>query len=189
MADTFIEKWDEFERGLDVKAQHLPRWVIPVFIAAAILAAAFVYLWPSPIEFPMDDAYIHFVYAENLAERGQLFFSFPDEKGVATSSFLWVVLLAAGDALGIPVQLLAKVLGVASLITIAIGVYLLLRPIWTPLRAAAAALLLSLSGNMLWFSLNGMETTLSSSPSGSCPSFRIAPNVGAGSVFSPRFSR
>ena len=161
-----------------LKAQHLPRWVIPVFIAAAILAAAFVYLWPSPIEFPMDDAYIHFVYAENLAERGQLFFSFPDEKGVATSSFLWVVLLAVGDALGIPVQLLAKVLGVASLITIAIGVYLLLRPIWTPLRAAAAALLLSLSGNMLWFSLNGMETTLLPRPRDPDPPFASLRTLG-----------
>ncbi len=160
MADTFIEKWDTFERGLDAKAQHLPRWAIPAFIAAVILAAALTYLWPSPVEFPMDDAYIHFVYAENLAEHGQLFFSFPDEKGVATSSFLWVMLLAAGHALGIPVHLLAKIMGVTSLMVVGVGVYLLLRPLWTPLRSAAASLLLSLSGNMLWFSLNGMETTL-----------------------------
>ncbi|RJP51444.1 MAG: hypothetical protein C4583_08560 [Anaerolineaceae bacterium] len=160
MAEKFIEKWDKFERGLDARAQRLPRWIIPACIAAFILAAAFLYLYPSPREFPMDDAYIHFVYAENLAEHGKLFFSFPDEKGLATSSFLWVVLLAAGHTLGIPVHLTAKALGVASLILVGIGVYLLLRSLWTPLRSAAAALLVSLSGNLLWFSLNGMETTL-----------------------------
>lgn len=160
MAENFVEAWDKFERALDARAQQLPRWVIPGCMAALILAAALWYLYPLPREFPMDDAYIHFVYAENLAEYGQLFFSFPDEKGVATSSFLWVVLLAAGHALGIPVHLTAKVLGVSSLIVVGIGVYVMLRPLWTPLRSAAAALLVSLTGNMLWFSLNGMETTL-----------------------------
>ncbi len=160
MAATFTEKWNRFERDLDARAQRLPRGVIPAYIAAFIIAAALLYLYPSPREFPMDDAYIHFVYAENLADHGKLFFSFPDEKGVATSSFLWVVLLAAGHALGIPVYLTAKALGIASLIVVGTGVYLLLRPLWTPLRSAAAALLVSLSGNMLWFSLNGMETML-----------------------------
>lgn len=160
MAAAFTKTRETFERSLAVRAERLPRWVMPVFIAAAILAAAFFYLWPSPREFPMDDAYIHFVYAENLAERGKLFFSFPDEKGVATSSFLWVILLAAGHLLGVPVHLTAKVVGITSLAAAAVGVYCLLRRVWDPLRAAAAALLLSLSGNMLWFSLNGMETTL-----------------------------
>lgn len=160
MVDIFTENLDAFERRLDKQAQRLPRWVIPAFIAASILAAALFYLYPSPREFPMDDAYIHFVYAENLAERGKLFFNSPDEKGVATSSILWVMILAAGHALGIPAHLTAKILGVASLIIVAIGVYLLLRRVWTPLRSAAAALAISLSGNMLWFSLNGMETTL-----------------------------
>lgn len=160
MADTINEKPATFWTGIAAFNQRLPHWAMPVFISAAILAAALIYLWPSPIEFPMDDAYIHFVYAENLAEHGQLFFSFPSEKGLATSSFLWVILLAAGRLLGIPIYLTAKALGVASLIVVALGVYLLLLPAWTPLRAGAAALLLSLSGNMLWFSLNGMETTL-----------------------------
>lgn len=160
MAENLIEKLDKLERGLDARAQRLPGWVIPACIAVFILAAAFFYLHPSPREFPMDDAYIHFVYAENLAEYGKLFFSFPDEKGVATSSILWVLLLAAGRMLGLPVYLTAKALGIASLVTVAIGVYLLSRPLWSPLRSAAAALLISLSGNMLWFSLNGMETTL-----------------------------
>jgi len=160
MAESINEKPGTFWTGIAAFFERLPKWAMPAFIAAAIVSAALAYLRPSPVEFPMDDAYIHFVYAENLAEHGQLFFSFPAEKGLATSSFLWVILLAAGRLLDIPVHLTAKALGVASLIVVAVGVYLLLRPTWTPLRAGAAALLLSLSGNMLWFSLNGMVTTL-----------------------------
>ena len=160
MADSINEKPATFWTGIAAFNQRLPRWAMPAFIAAAIVTAALFYLFPSPREFPMDDAYIHFVYAENLAERGQLFFSFPSEKGLATSSFLWIILLAAGHLVNIPVHITAKALGILSLIFVAVGVYLLLRRVWTPLRAAAAALLLSLSGNMLWFSLNGMETTL-----------------------------
>lgn len=160
MAESTNEKPGTLWPRIAAFSERLPQWALPVFISAAILAAALIYLWPSPVEFPMDDAYIHFVYADNLAEHGQLFFSFPDEKGVATSSFLWVILLAVGHIAGIPLHVTAKVLGVVSLITVAVGIYLLLRSVWTPLRAGAAALLLSLSGNMLWFSLNGMETTL-----------------------------
>jgi len=112
MAALINEKPGTFPSGLAAFSERLPNWLMPVFISAAILAAALAYLWPSPVEFPMDDAYIHFVYAENLAEHGQLFFSFPAEKGLATSSFLWVILLAAGRLLDIPVHLTAKALGV-----------------------------------------------------------------------------
>lgn len=160
MAETLIEKLDRFGRALDSRSRQLPRWVIPACLAASIAAAALLYLYPSPREFPMDDAYIHFVYAENLAAHAQLYFSFPDEKGVAASSFLWIALLAAGRLAGIPPHVAAKILGTLSLIVVSVGVYELLRRAWTPLRAAAAASLIAFSGNMLWFSLNGMETTL-----------------------------
>lgn len=160
MADLFNAFSGTFWMKIAALNKRLPDWAMPALIAAAILLAALFYLFPLPVEFPMDDAYIHFVYAENLAEHGQLFFSFSSEKGLATSSFLWVILLAGGHLLGIPIHFAAKALGVLSLIIVAIGVYSLMRRVWTPFRAAAAALLLSLSGNMLWFSLNGMETTL-----------------------------
>ena len=149
-------KWDQFQARLE----RLPHWVIPTLIAILTVSVALAFLWPSPIAFPMDDTYIHFVYAQNLATHGKLFFSFPDEKGVATSSLLWVLLLAGGNLIGIPMFLLAKILGIASLACVGVGIYLLMRPIWTPLKAASAALLVSLSGNMIWFSLSGMETML-----------------------------
>ncbi len=108
----------------------------------------------------MDDAYIHLVYAQNLVEHGGLFFSAPGEAGIGTSSILWTLLLAGGKVLGLPLTLLAKGLGILSLATVGVGVYALLRPVWGFGRAIVCAVFVTLSGNMLWFALSGMETAL-----------------------------
>ena len=129
-------------------------------ILAAVLSAAALYLWPAPAEFPMDDAYIHLVYAESLVEQGQLFFSDPKEKGVGASSILWVLLLGLGKYLGLSLVLTAKILGIGALIVLGCGLYRLMRPHYPPWLALAAALLVVLSGHLLWFALSGMETVL-----------------------------
>jgi hypothetical protein len=129
-------------------------------ILLCTLAASLLYLWPSPAEFPMDDGYIHFVYAENLSTHGQLFFNEASEKGVGTSSILWVLLLAAGHKLGLSLHLVAKVLGIASLSTLGVALYSLLRPLYKPVICLVASLAVVLSGHMLWFALSGMETVL-----------------------------
>jgi hypothetical protein len=149
-----------FWQKLARRVERLPGWAIPLLIGAAALLAALIYLWPSYVEFPMDDSYIHMVYARNLAEQGRLIFSFADEQGVGVTSILWVLLLAGGHAVGLPMTLVAKLLGVASLAFVGVSLYRLLRPTWHPLPASAVALLVVLSGNMLWFALSGMETTL-----------------------------
>lgn len=131
-----------------------------LLIGAAVLTVALVFLWPAPVEFPMDDTYIHFVYARNLAEHGKLMFNSPNEKGVGTSSPLWVLLLAAGYRAGIPLHLLAKGLGIGALIILAAALYLLLRPLWGTIAALGGALAAILSGPVVWFALSGMETTL-----------------------------
>jgi hypothetical protein len=81
----------------------------------------------------MDDSYIHFVYAENLAEHGGLFFNVPGEKGVGSSSLLWVLILAAGNWAGLSMHWVAKIVGVSCLAILGIGLYHLLRrflPTW-----------------------------------------------------------
>ena len=90
-------------------------WLPYATIVIAILLVSSVFLWPMPDEFPMDDTYIHFVYAENLAETGKLFFNFPDEVGVGSSSLLWVLLLASGNLLGLSMNWIAKLVGVCAL--------------------------------------------------------------------------
>jgi len=129
-------------------------------IGVSVLMVALAFLWPAPTEFPMDDTYIHFVYARNLAEHGKLMFNFPDEKGVGTSSPLWVLLLVGGYAVGVPLHLVAKAMGIGALIIVGATLYLLLRPLWGVAAALGGALAAVLSGPMVWFSLSGMETTL-----------------------------
>jgi hypothetical protein len=145
---------------LNSRFESLPTRGILAIIAGVIIILSLVFLWPSFTEFPMDDTYIHFVYAQNLADQGKLIFNFAGERGVGTTSILWVLLLAAGYKVGIGFSVIAKILGIASLATVGMGLYLLLRSFWRPLPAFAGALLLAASGNMLWFALSGMETML-----------------------------
>ena len=139
---------------------NLPTWLVIGLMTAIIAIEAYAFLLPAPIEFPMDDTYIHFVYADNLISHGQLFFSDVTEKGVGATSPLWVFLLASLKLLGIPLWLSAKALGVMGLITVTGGVYVLFRPIWKSPFLLLAVILLSISGNLIWFSLSGMETML-----------------------------
>lgn len=131
-----------------------------IILVIGVLLVSIWYLWPAPLEFPMDDAYIHLVYAQNLAESGKLMFNSSDETGVGTSSILWVLLLASGYKLGVSMHLLAKFMGGLSLVFVGMGVLLLLRCCWQPLPALISSLFIVLSGNMVWFALNGMETVL-----------------------------
>jgi hypothetical protein len=142
------------------RATSFPPWVACAIIALVVPLAALWFLWPSPLEFPMDDTYIHLVYAQNLAEQGKLMFNTADEKGVGSTSLLWVLLLAGGHAAGLSMHVLAKTLGIASLLTVGIGLYLLLSPLWRPLPTLLGVLLVVLSGHMIWFALSGMETML-----------------------------
>lgn len=135
-------------------------WLAGIIIVVSVMAAASMFLWPSTLEFPMDDTYIHFVYAENLSEQGGLFFNSPTEIGVGSSSLLWVLILAAGHWAGLSMHWVAKLVGVASLAGVGIGLYYLLRLLLPGWAALVAALLVVLSGHMLWFALSGMETML-----------------------------
>ena len=141
-------------------AADLWAWLPQVTIALTILIAAALFLWPSPFEFPMDDSYIHFVYAQNLSEHGRLFFNDPAEKGVGSSSLLWVLALGAANRAGLSLHWAAKLLGILSLAGLGVGLFQLLRPLLPPWPSLAGALLVVLSGHMIWFALSGMETTL-----------------------------
>ena len=146
-------KTDSF---FDRRSELLQLFVLMVMVGTVAL----FFLSPFPQEFPMDDTYIHFVYAENLAEGRGLYFSFPEEQGVGTTSISWVAILAVGHRLGLSMLLLAKCLGLITLLVTSIGVFLLLKPLLDPRLAWVGALLVGLSGNMLWFALSGMETML-----------------------------
>jgi len=149
----------QFSQIRNILANPSTRLVVGV-TTFIIAIEAFFFLSPHPLEFPMDDAYIHFVYAENLASHGKLFFSDPSEIGIGTTSPLWVFLLAGFRLLGIPPALSANFLGILMLITLSGSLYVLFRPAWKSPYLLLAILLIAISGNLVWFSLSGMDTIL-----------------------------
>lgn len=128
-----------------------------------ILCLYFYYLYENPSVFPLDDAYIHFVYAENLAAGHGLCFNI-GETSFGTSSPLWVMLLALFAAAGVDLYAAAIMLSFCAYWFSAVLIYLICREIIeyenSSLYAFAAALLYVSSGNMTWLSVSGMETAL-----------------------------
>jgi len=110
--------------------------------------------------FPMDDPYIHFQFARNLA-TGHGFAFNPGEPTPGATSPLWVVVLALGRTLGAPIEPLALGLGVllagvVAVLTLEVGLAAGL-----PLAlSACAGIAVGACGRLIWASLSGMEITL-----------------------------
>lgn len=145
----------------------VPRWTVRAALLATCALGPALFLAGQSRQFPMDDAYIHFQYARNLAETGRLEFNPGEFRGLGTTSLLWVALLAGGYRLGLPLDTCARLLGIASLLIATWCVWGLARPSFgegSPRRTDAAgfttAALFALSGNVIWFTLSGMETPL-----------------------------
>lgn len=133
----------------------------PVLLLAAVVCGLF--LAAGPGTFPMDDAYIHAVYARNLADAHQLTFNLnPPDQGLGTTSILWPLLLAALHPL-MSVIPAARLLGVVAYLVMAWLVVVIagwMTPRDDRRTGWLAAGLVVLSGNLIWFSLSGMETIL-----------------------------
>lgn len=142
------------------RSEHRLDLIHLILLASIVLAAAILFLNPAPDIFPMDDSYIHQVYARNLALEGGLFFNIPEERGVGSTSLVWVLLLAGGLKVGLSGLILSKVIGALALFVVGASIYFLTQPVAGRRTALMAAILVILSGNMLWFTFSGMETTL-----------------------------
>jgi hypothetical protein len=109
---------------------------------------------------PLDDAYIHFRFAQNLA-AGHGFSFNPDHPVPGSTSPLWVVLLAGAAVLGTPFWLAAKVYGVLfGAVAAVLAWRLALRLTGAPIAALATGALTALDGRLLWAAPSGMEVTL-----------------------------
>jgi hypothetical protein len=84
----------------------------------AALGSVGVYLllawWRGSVGFPLDDAWIHQVYARNLATRGEFAF-FAGQPSAGSTSPLWTVLLSVGYWLHLDFRVWTYLLGVALL--------------------------------------------------------------------------
>lgn len=91
------------ERGRSLRGSS--RWVVYGLLAACVFHA---YYWSCLV----DDAYISFRYAENLAAGHGLVFN-PGERVEGWTSFLWVVILGLLSLVGLPLPRAAAALGSA----------------------------------------------------------------------------
>jgi arabinofuranosyltransferase len=110
--------------------------------------------------FPLDDSWIHFRFARNLAE-GYGFSYNPGVPVAGSTAPLWTLLLGGLFAMSGSHPLLAKAVGAAASLGAALlGVRLALA--WTGDRGAAllAGALAALSAPLLWGALSGMEVSL-----------------------------
>lgn len=136
-------------------------------VGALTVAVCAAFLLGQPGDLPLDDAYIHLQYADNLAREHRLVFNPGEFTGIGATSILWVLILAAFKMMGAPTLVAAKAMGMAAFVVAAWCVYDLSGSIHARLlgeRGEFAPLcttvLFVLSGNMVWFALSGMETML-----------------------------
>lgn len=108
---------------------------------------------------PLDDAWIHFRIAQNLA-TGQGFSFNPSEPTSASTSPLWTALLAVAYLITGQFVVPAIVLGVFFHLVSNVAVYYLAMAVKPDRRLAlTAAVLVAITGRWVWSSLSGMETT------------------------------
>jgi arabinofuranosyltransferase len=111
-------------------------WVPPV-AAAALLVARLIHLYDPHLI--VDDAYISFRYASNLARGLGLVYN-PGERVEGYSNFLWTLLLAAGARLGCDIVQLSIVLALAAALATTVVLWIWSRDLFTGAPAGAGLL-------------------------------------------------
>jgi hypothetical protein len=132
-----------------------------LLLAALAISATVLLIHAYSYNYVVDDAYISFRYARNLARGDGLVFN-PGERVEGYTNFLWTLMVAAGLKLGLEAVDLAKVLGFtfAAATLFLVGVFYSRifgrtgKVSWIP------AFLLALSPPLAVWTLGGLETTL-----------------------------
>ncbi len=107
----------------------------------------------------LDDAYITFRYARNLAS-GLGFVYNTGERVLGTTTPLFTLMLALGFKLGADPHILALALNtVADVVSIVI-IYFVCRRLGVPVVGLLAALMVAISGQFITYTASGMETSL-----------------------------
>ena len=130
---------------------------LAILLPALVALAARLVTGPHPI----DDAYITFRYARNLAEGLGLVYN-PGEWVLGTTAPLWALILAAAYRLGLTdLPWVATVVsGVCDALTVVLLVLLARRIGWEPIGAAFVGLAWALNPMSIGFATGGMETSL-----------------------------
>jgi len=114
---------------------------------------------PGFLSVPLDDAWIHFVYAKSLATSLRLDYN-NGESQAGFSSMLWVIMLAPFLFLGFPPTLAAKIIGLAAQLALAWYIYLWLRKYCSDYLAGGGAFIIGSTPILFFASLSGMEVII-----------------------------
>jgi len=128
-----------------------------ILATAAALCLSFV-----PSHVMVDDAYISFRYAENLAAGDGLVYNRGDRIEGYTN-FLWVLALAAARGAGFDIPCASQVFGLLAglgTLVVTFGLARSLLPGRHPLLHAAPPLLLALDRSFWFWAMSGMETCI-----------------------------
>ncbi len=122
--------------------------------------AAEAWLFDGDWQLPLDDSWIHLVFARNLASGSGLAFN-PGELVAGTTAPLWTALLGLLASLPGSLLLWAKLAGIAAQAGSVLLVYSVARRLdLSPARAAVAAGLVAVSDWLVWSAVSGMEVSL-----------------------------
>jgi hypothetical protein len=140
------------------------RIVDAALLAAGLAATAVLLFTPLVdgsrlVDFTLDDAYITFRYAGHLADGLGPVWNPGSDPVEGFTTFLWVVVIAAGDVLGAGAETVSKVVGAGALAA-ALAVLALYggrRPAWARIAAVGG---LALSPAFALIAIQGMETSL-----------------------------
>lgn len=124
-------------------------------LAALVLAALQVWLYRA--YGPVDDDYINFRYARNLAEGVGLVYEPPGRVEGFTAP-AWVLFISGGVALGIPAEPLALCAGALAFAVAVLACCAAWQRIDSAASVAAPAVLLAASSAVAWHSVAGLGT-------------------------------
>ncbi len=119
------------------------------------LAAYLRWRWA---DFDLDDSFITYTYARSLAHGHG--FAFAGQVSLGTTTPFYALLLAGPAALGVPIPLLAKGLGLAGALAGCVFLHLLVRDVLGAWAGLLAAALLAINARHALVSMSGMETSL-----------------------------
>lgn len=144
-------------------------WLI---LGAALIAVVLFLLLglqasDGPLLMPLDDTYIHFQYARQMATGHPYVYNTGDDLTSGSTSFLYTPILAVGYVIGfkgLSLAYWAVGVGVACLVGSAVLIYRLVLPDqpqgWHSTVALLITLSFALNGPLVWAALSGMETAL-----------------------------
>ena len=139
-------------------------WLLSLLLAGALALGVFAWHAHTVTEgqgsVPLDDAWIHFQFARNLARGDGLSFN-PGHPTSGSTAPLWSLLLAAAYFLGGRFPWAGILLSALCYAATLLATYLLAKQItrkrW---RAWLAGMIVALNGRMVWAGLSALETCL-----------------------------